>query len=125
MPAIFAFAETREGELRKTAYEVVTAARQLAEKTGGEVHAVVLGGPGVGGAAGELGRYGADRVFVGESDAFGQYSPEGFTTVIVNFLKEHGCDVALFPATVQGKDLAPRAAARLGVAYANEATALE
>jgi electron transfer flavoprotein alpha subunit len=125
MPAIFAFAEAREGELRKVAYEVVTAARQLADRMGGEVHAVLLGGSGVGGAAGELGRYGADRVFVGESDAFAQYSPEGFTTVVVGFLKEHGCDAALFPATVQGKDLAPRVAARLGVAYANEATALE
>jgi electron transfer flavoprotein alpha subunit len=125
MAAIFAFAEARDGELRKVAYEVITAARQLADKTGGEVHAVVLGGAGIREAAGELGRYGADRVFVGESDAFGNYSPEGFTTVLAGFLKEKGCDVALFPATVQGKDLAPRVAARLGVPYANECTALE
>jgi len=125
MAAIFAFAESREGELRKGAYEVVTAARQLADRTGGEVHAVVLGASGLRDTAGELGRYGADKVFVGETDAFGHYSPEGFTTVIVGFLKEHGCDVALFPATVLGKDLAPRVAARLGVAYASECTGIE
>ena len=125
MPAIFAFAESREGELRKGAYEVVTAARRLADSMGGEVHAVILGATGLRDRAGELGRYGADQVFVGETDAFGHYSPEGFTTVIVGFLKEHGCDVALFPATVLGKDLAPRVAARLGVAYASECTGLE
>ena len=125
MPGIFAFAETRDGEIRKVANEVVTAARTLADALGTEVHAVVLGGAGVGGATAALGRYGADKVFVGETDAFGKYSAEGFTTVIVKFIQEHGCDVALFPASSLGRDLAPRVAARLGVGYASDCTALE
>jgi electron transfer flavoprotein alpha subunit len=125
MAGILAFAESRDGEIRKGAYEVVTAARKLADALGTEVHAVVLGPSGSGAAAGELGRYGADRVFVGESDAFAHYSAEGFTTVLVGFLKEHGCHAALFPATAQGKDLAPRVAARLGVGYASDVTALD
>src|SRR3712207_2038791 len=108
MPGIFAFAETRDGEIRKVAHEVVTAARQLADALGTEVHAVVLAGPGAGGAAAELGRVGADRVFVGESAAFGNYSAEGFTAVIAKFIQEHGCDAALFPASSLGRDLAPR-----------------
>jgi electron transfer flavoprotein alpha subunit len=125
MPGIFAFAETRDGEIRKVAHEVVTAARTLADALGTEVHAVVLGGPGVAGAAAELGRYGADKVSVGETDAFGKYSAEGFTAVIVKFIQEHGCDAALFPASSLGRDLAPRVAARLGVGYASDCTALE
>jgi electron transfer flavoprotein alpha subunit len=125
MAAIFAFAEAREGEVRKVAREVVTAARRLADATGGEVHAVVLGGQGVGGGAAELGRFGADVVFVAESDALDPYSPEAYTTVVCDFLKEHGCDVALFPASAMGKDLAPRVAARLGVGYAAECTDVE
>jgi len=125
MPGIFAFAESRDGELRKSAHEVVTAARVLADALGSEVHAVVLGASGTQAAAGELGRHGADKIFVGESGAFERYSPEGFTTVIVNFIKEHGCDAAVFPATALGKDLAPRVAARLGVDYLSDATALE
>ncbi|HEV2148233.1 MAG TPA: electron transfer flavoprotein subunit alpha/FixB family protein [Longimicrobiaceae bacterium] len=124
MAGIFAFAESRDGELRKVAHEVVTAARTLADALGTEVHAVVLGGEGTGAAAGELGRFGADRVFVGETAAFDKYSPEGFTTVIANFIKEHGCDAALFPATSLGRDLAPRVAARLGTDYLSEATGL-
>lgn len=124
MPGIFAFAEAREGEIRKIAWETVTAARSVADQTGEEVHAVVLGGAGVGGSAGDLGRYGADRVFVGESDALAHYSPEGFTTVVVNFIREHACSAAIFPATAMGKDVAPRVAARLGVGYAAECTEL-
>ncbi|CAN5348405.1 electron transfer flavoprotein subunit alpha/FixB family protein [soil metagenome] len=122
---IFAFAEARDGELRKTAHEVVTAARQLADELGGEVHAVLLGGPGIAEQAGKLGRYGADRVSVGASDAFAHYSAEGFTAVVSDFLRERGCRVAIFPASSLGKDLAPRVAARLEVGYANECTGLE
>lgn len=125
MPGIFAFAESRDGELRKVAQEVVTAARTLADGLGTEVHALALGASGLSGAGAELGKYGADKVFVGESGAFQNYSPEGFTTVIVNFIKEHGCDAALFPASALGKDLAPRVAARLGVDYLSDATGLE
>ena len=124
MAGIFAFAEARDGELRKVAHEVTTAARTLADALGTEVHAVLLGGEGTGAAAGELGRFGADRVFVGETAAFDRYSPEGFTTVIVNFIQEHGCDAALFPATSLGRDLAPRVAARLGVEYQSEVTGI-
>jgi electron transfer flavoprotein alpha subunit len=62
---------------------------------------------------------------VGEADAFGKYSAEGFTTVIVGFIKEHGCDAAVFSASSLGKDLAPRVAARLGVGYAADCTGLE
>ena len=125
MPGIFAFVEARDGEIRRISQETLTAARGVADQMGTEVHAVVLGGSGVGGKAGELGRFGADSVFVGESDALSRYSAEGFTTVIVNFLKEHGCDVALFPGTAMGKDLAPRVAARLGVGYASDCTAID
>jgi electron transfer flavoprotein alpha subunit len=123
--AIFAFAETREGELRKVAQEVVTAARTLADGLGTEVVAAVLGKPGTSaGVAAELGRFGADRVLTGESESFDKYHPEAFTTVIANFLKENGCEAALFPATSLGRDLAPRVAARMGVEYLSEVTGL-
>src|SRR5688500_2757692 len=125
MAGILAFAETRDGELRKVAQEVVTAARHVADALGTEVHAVILGGSGSGAAAGELGSFGADRVFVGESEAFARYSAEGFTTVLAEFIQQHGCDAALFPASALGKDLAPRVAARLGVGYAADCVAVE
>jgi electron transfer flavoprotein alpha subunit len=125
MPGIFAFAEARDGELRKVSHEVVTAARGLADARGTEVHAVLLGGPGSGGSAAELGRFGADRVRVGESAALSRYSAEGFTAVLAEFIREHGCEAALFPATSMGRDLAPRVAARLGVGYASDCIALE
>lgn len=125
MAGILAFAEARDGEIRKVAHEVVTAARGVADGMGEEVHALVLGGAGLKAGAAELGRFGADTVYVGESEALARYSAEGFTTLVVRFLEEHGCRAAIFPATAMGKDLAPRVAARLGVGYAAECTALD
>ncbi|MEO5590024.1 MAG: electron transfer flavoprotein subunit alpha/FixB family protein, partial [Gemmatimonadaceae bacterium] len=70
MANILAFAESRNGELRKVALEAVTAARKLADATGGEVHALLAGAPGIGSKAEQLGKYGADTVFVCEHDGF-------------------------------------------------------
>jgi len=65
MAATFAFAESRDGNLRKVAFETVAAARQAADATGGgEVQALVMGAPGIAARAEELGKYGADAVAV-------------------------------------------------------------
>lgn len=124
MAGILAVAEVREGEIRKVSHETLAAARSVADALGVEVHAVVLGPAGIGAQAEELGRYGADKVLVGESDAFQHYSAEGATTVLTEFIRTMGCDVVVFAATAAGKDLAPRVAARLGAGYAAECTDL-
>ena len=47
MANVLVVAETRGGELRSVALEVVTAARKVADASGGgEVHALVFGAPG-------------------------------------------------------------------------------
>jgi electron transfer flavoprotein alpha subunit len=125
MAAIFAFAEAREGELRKVGFEAVTAARHVAGELGGEVHAVLLGGAGIRERASELAKYGADRIFVAEDEALANYSAEGYRQVVADFIREHGCEVAIFPGSALGKDLAPRVAARLGAGYAADCTGLE
>jgi electron transfer flavoprotein alpha subunit len=124
MPGIFAFIETRNGEIRRVSHEVVTAARSVGESLGEEVHALVVGSPGVSGDAATLGKYGADRIFVLEDAALGMYSSEGYAAAATDFIREHGCTVAIFAASAMGKDLAPRVAARLEVGYAAECTDL-
>ena len=71
MATVFAFAEARGGDLRKVALEAVTAARTLADETGGgDVHALLVGAPGIGGKAAPLGAHGADVVHVCEHPGF-------------------------------------------------------
>ncbi|HEU5211083.1 MAG TPA: electron transfer flavoprotein subunit alpha/FixB family protein [Longimicrobiales bacterium] len=124
MAKILAVVEQREGALRKVSNEVVGAARAIGDAVGAEVHAVLLGPSGVGGAAGELGRYGADRVLVVENDALAQYSPEVAAATIA--AQADGDTYAIvFAASAQGRDLAPRVAAKLDVPLAADVTAID
>lgn len=125
MAGVLACAETREGALRGVSREAVSAARRLASEVGGETHALALGPPGVGEAVRELARYGADRIHVAEGEAFRHYHPDAAVRAIGELEERVGYAAILFPGTAQGKDLAPRAAVRLGRGLATEVTAFE
>jgi electron transfer flavoprotein alpha subunit len=111
MADVLAFAESRGGELRKVALEAVTAARTLADSTGGEVHAILFGAPGVAAKAAQLGAHGADVVLVIEHDGFRNYNPEATAATIADRLRQ-GYRAAIFPSSAEGRDLAPRVAAK-------------
>jgi electron transfer flavoprotein alpha subunit len=126
MPAILAFAETREGELRKVALETVTAARQAAGSSGGgEVHAMLIGPPGVAAQAEALGRHGAEVVIVVEHPALARYNPEAFAGTVAERLRSGDYRAGFFSASSQGRDLSPRVAAKLGVSLASDVTGFE
>ncbi len=75
---VLAFAESRGGDLRKVAFEAVTAARKAADASGGgEVHALLIGAPGIAARAADLGRYGADLVVVGGARGARAVQPRG------------------------------------------------
>ena len=125
MAKVLAVVEQRDGSLKKVSDEVVTAARKVADGIGGEVDAVVIGGPGVGEAAKSLGTFGADRVIAVEAEALSSYNPEGYAEALAERAKAEDYFAVLFPATSSGRDLAPRLAAKLDVPMASEATELE
>jgi electron transfer flavoprotein alpha subunit len=120
---IMVFAEQAEGRFRKTAYEAVSEGRRLADRMGGTLTAVVLGS-GVAGIAGELGKYGADRILLGDDPAFSDYTTDVFTAVLHDLIRKDDPNLFLFSATSQGKDFAGRLAARLGGGLAMECTAV-
>ena len=127
MANVFAFAETRAGELRKVAFEAVTAARTLADAMdGGEVHVLLAGEPGIStSAAKQLGQFGADIVLSLEHPALVNYNAEAVATAVAERIKAGGYRVAIFSASAQGRDLAPRVAAKLAVPLASDVTSLE
>ena len=126
MANIFAFVETRGTELRKVGLEAVTAARMLADKSGGgEVHALILGPPGIAAKAAQLGKYGADVVITVEHAGLANYSPEVATATAADRIKSGGYRAAIFSTSAQGRDLAPRVAARLGVSAVTDVLSFE
>ncbi len=125
MAGILAVAEQRDGTLRRISEEVVAAAAQVAEKLGGDVHALLAGPAGTSGAAAQLGKAGAARVLVAEHDAFKQYNAEALSSLIADQIRKNNYDVVIFGGSSFGKDLAPRVAAKLDVPLASDATALD
>ncbi len=125
MANIFAFAEARGGELRKVALENVTAARMLADATGVQVHALLVGAPGISAKAAQLAEHGADVVLVCEHAGFTQYNPEATAALAADRIKSGGFRAALFSTSAQGRDLAPRVAAKLHIGLVTDVTSVE
>ena len=118
---IYVIAEQRDGALRKVSFELVSAARKLADQTSDEVCAILLGS-GVESMAAELGKFGADKVFVGDNAALEPYITEAHAQVVAKILKDNDAAIALFGASVQGKDLSARVAAKLAGGLATDCT---
>jgi electron transfer flavoprotein alpha subunit len=119
---VFAFAESRGGELRRAGLEAVTAARGVADATGGQVHAMIAGGPGIGALAARLAGAGADVVLVLEHAGFANYNPEALAAAIAGRLTGGTYRAAFFIASAQGRDLAPRVAAKCQLPIAVDVT---
>jgi len=119
MPGIVAFAEHRDGRLRRPSLEAVSEAKRLTASLGGPVTAVVVG-PGTEGLAAELASYGADKVHVFDDPALGAYATEPYARALAHAVTEAKPSAVLVPFTAMGKDLAPRAAARLGAGLASD-----
>jgi electron transfer flavoprotein alpha subunit len=126
MANIFAFVETRGTDVRKVGLEAVTAARMLADKSGrGEVHALLMGPPGIAGKAAQLGQHGADVVITVEHAELANYNPEATTATAAERIKSGGYRAAIFSTSAQGRDIAPRVAARLRVSAVTDVLAFE
>ena len=122
MPRILAFIEQRGGVLKRTAGEVLGAARHLAGT--GEVTAVLIG-DGVAALGAALGPLGADKVRLLQHPALAAYSGEAYARLTAAETARLKPDLVLFPASAMGKDLAPRVAAACGAGLASDCVALE
>ena len=116
---VLVIAEQREGIFREVTYEAVSEGRRVADALGEGVTAVVLGS-GVESIAGDLGKYGADKVLVVDNENLAEYTTEAYTNVVSEIIKSVAPGVILMGASAQGKDLTGRLSARLNAGLAVE-----
>ncbi len=121
---VLAVAEQRKGDLRKITLEMVSEAKRLAESLGGTC-AVALLGANIEDKAAGLGAYGADTVYVADDARLADYTTDAYTAVLADIVKTVEPAILLVGASVQGKDLSARLAARLGVGLAMDCTLFE
>jgi electron transfer flavoprotein alpha subunit len=121
---ILVFAEVRDGSIKKVTYELVSAARRLAEKNGGQIHACVVGSDPAQAAA-EMAKFVSGKVFTAASPALERYSPQGYAKALAAIVETSDPAVVLFGATAMGKDLSARLAAKLRAALFTDCTELD
>lgn len=122
--SIWVVAETAGDGLRRVTLELLGKARELATVTPSAVEAVLIG------AArpemiGELAAYGADRVLTLDNAELGPVCSRGVAAALAAAMAAARPYAVLFAATADGRDLAARSAARLGLGLTGDAIDLE
>jgi electron transfer flavoprotein alpha subunit len=121
---VMTIAEQRDGEIRKISYELVSEGRRLADSVGQGATAVLLGSR-IKDKAATLAHYGADRVLVADDPRLAHYTTDAYVSVLETAVKANDPAILLLGASVQGKDLAARLAARLHVGMAQDCTGFD
>ncbi|HUX38358.1 MAG TPA: electron transfer flavoprotein subunit alpha/FixB family protein [Rectinemataceae bacterium] len=104
--------------------ELLGKARELADRLGSEVHAVLCGSK-VEGLAPTLIAQGADLVILAEHDELEAYRTLPYARVIVGLVEERKPYIVLFGASAVGRDLAPRVASALRTGLTADCTDLQ
>mgnify|MGYP000853785789 CR=1 FL=1 len=121
---IWLLAEQRDGKVMNVAYELLGAARKLADKKNCEVCAV-LAGDKVRHLAESLIQHGADKVYVVENPLFNVYTTDAYTNIMEQIIKNFSPEIVLYGATTIGRDLAPRVASRVHTGLTADCTGLD
>jgi electron transfer flavoprotein alpha subunit len=120
---VIAITEQRDGRFRKVSYEVVSEGRRIADGLSGPLTAVVIG-CGVDALVTEIKAYGPDTIVALDDAQLADYRTDAYTNALSGWLATVDPAVILTGATVQGKDLAARLAARLDAGLAMDCTAV-
>ena len=119
MTEVLVLVDHVEGEIKKSTFELLTAARTL-----GEPSAVVVGAPGTAAKLADgLREYGAEKIYVAESNSAEFLSPE--VGVLAALVERVDPAAVLIATSADGKEVAGRLAVRTGSGWLNDVVALD
>jgi electron transfer flavoprotein alpha subunit len=113
MAGTLVIAELGDGKVKKATHSAITFAKQV-----GAPFAILAIGAGAAEAAKELTAFGAQKVLVTDDASLAHYIAEKLAPTVAKVAKDGGWDTVVMTATSNGKDLAPRVAAKLSAGYA-------
>lgn len=121
---IYVFAEQRDGNIQKVAFELIGKGCELAKDLNQQVVAVLLGNE-IKEKANELIAAGADKVLVIEHPMLAEYTTEPYAKALTQVIHDKAPEIVLVGATAVGRDLAPRVSARVHTGLTADCTKLE
>ena len=108
---IYVAIEHLRGKVAEISYTMLAASAELAQSTGGQVVAVLLGHNAQGLAYG----FKADKVLYGDHPLLAEFNPEAYSKVLIKVIDENKPRAILFGHTSIGMDIAGGISARLGL----------
>lgn len=124
---IYVFVEQKNGEIANVGFELISEARKLVASIphmNFDVVGVLLGSD-IKGKAQDVIAHGADKVIVVDHPLLKDYSTQFYSDALTEVITNFKPDSLLTGATVLGRDLAPRVAARLNAGLTADATKIE
>ena len=124
MNNIFVYCQTDGGKVADVSLELLTKGRSLAAQLGCSLEALVIGNN-LKGIEDQLALYGAEIVHKAEAPELDPYRTLPHAAIVCGIFKEEKPQIALFGATVIGRDLAPRVSSALHSGLTADCTSLE
>ena len=106
---VWIFIEQEAGKIADVSLELVCKGRELADKLGVKVEALLLGDK-LEHCVPTLYSYGCDTVYLVEDPRLEPFTVLPYARAVVDLVKEHKPNILLFGATLKGRELAPRVA---------------
>jgi electron transfer flavoprotein alpha subunit len=121
---VFVFVEQRDGTILPGGLQAITAASELAGKTGGRVAAGLIG-RNLGAPADQLDPAGVAVTYVADAEPLADYNVLRYARALVGMIEKADPKIVLMASSFMGRDLAPRVAMRLGAGVATDCMALD
>lgn len=123
--AVLVVTELSPHGVRKITLELLGKGRELAARLQGELNALLIGADGIEQHAATLAAHGAEKVYLASDPALAHYTTDGYTAVLAQAIQRYRPAVVLIGSTANGRDLAPRVAARLGLGLTGDCIDLD
>jgi electron transfer flavoprotein alpha subunit len=123
MSGVYVVLEDRGGRISRISWEAVAAANMLAAQSGAKASAIVIGAQ-TDALAKDAATKGVSKVVRVEHPLLAQYTADGFTAALEQFIRAESPDYVVFPHSYQIRDYVPALAARLGRVLIGDVTAL-
>ena len=122
--SIFVVMETAGGAIKNVGLEMLSPAKEIAAAKGLKTAAVIIGS-GVDEAAKQAANYGADCVITVDAPEYETYSSDEYAAALAQLCEKYSPEAVFIGATPNGKDLAPRVAAKLNTGCAADAVGVK
>lgn len=113
--SVLVFTESEEGKFKKTAYEVVSYARGIADMMNTTVTALTINAD----ETASLGTYGADKVVHIKNDKLAKFTANAYASALTQAAQKEGSKVIVLSSSANAKYLAPILAVDLNAGYAS------